>query len=309
MGSYLQPHLFEKLFLEITEGMVLADGRGKVLRVNAEFCRMFGYSAEEALGRCVDDLIARDSEHSAATTITEAVARGGKLTLETVRRRKDGSPVPVSLLALPVADADGVLVFGVYRDISDRRRAEQALEASRSQLEEACRELERLSNQDGLTGLANRRHFERFMNLEWRRQVREGQPVAVIMADIDAFKAYNDSLGHLAGDACLQRVGRALQVVNRPGDLVARYGGEEFVAILSGTGLEPARALAERMRLGVEALAIPHPQAPAGRVTISLGVAARQVRRQDDPMDLVRAADQALYQAKSQGRNRVAAAE
>jgi two-component system, cell cycle response regulator len=309
MGNNLKLHLFEKLFVEISEGMVLADGQGQVLRVNAEFCRMFGYTAEESLGRCVDDLITFDEDHSAAATLTRAVAQGRKFTLETVRRRKDGSPVPVSLLALPVADPGGVVVFGVYRDITDRKRAERDLEDSRSRLEAACRELERLSNQDGLTTLANRRHFECFLELEWRRQCRERQPVAMIMADIDNFKAYNDTFGHLAGDRCLQQVARALQVVNRPGDLVARYGGEEFVAVLSGTALEPALVLAERMRLGVKDLAIEHPQVPAGCVTVSLGVAAWVPLRSGDPRDLVLAADRALYQAKAQGRDRVVAAE
>jgi diguanylate cyclase (GGDEF)-like protein/PAS domain S-box-containing protein len=309
MEPDLKLHFFEKLFTEITEGMVLADSQGRVLRVNREFCRMFGYTAEEVAGRCVDDLITQGSEHSAAATITAAVAHGRTFTLETVRRRKDGSPVPVSLLALPVVEEREVVVFGVYRDISDRKQAERDLLESRSRLEEVCRELERLSNQDGLTALANRRSFERFLALEWRRQCREQQPVAVIMADLDAFKAYNDAYGHPAGDLCLQQVARALKVVNRPGDLVARYGGEEFVAVLSGTPLAGAVAMAERMRQGVADLALAHGHAPAGRVTVSLGVAALVPGRWGDPMDLVRAADRALYQAKAQGRNRVAVAE
>lgn len=310
MGHHLKLHFFEKLFLEITEGMVLADGQGRILRVNGEFCRMFGYAAEEVLGRKVDELIAGDTSLVAALAITEAVAAGQKLTLETVRRRKDGSPVPVSLLALPVAEGGDVVVFGVYRDISDRRRAERALEESRIQLEEACRQLERLSNLDGLTAIANRRHFEDFFEREWRRQCRERQPMAVIMADIDDFKRYNDTYGHPAGDQCLRQVAEALQVVNRPGDLVARYGGEEFVVVLSGTPLAAAWAIAERMRLRVRDLAIPHRSSlVAGHVTVSVGVAAQVPDRTGDPRALVLAADRALYLAKAQGRDRVETCE
>ena len=307
MMQNVKLNYYEKLFSEIPEAIVLASRSGQVLDVNEEFSRLFGYTKEEVLGRCIDDLIALDTDHSSAETITAAVAQGEKFTLETVRRRKDGSPVQVSLLALPVfAKAEEVVVFGVYRDISDRKRAEQALQDSRRQLEEACKQLELLSNLDGLTAIPNRRYFENFYALEWRRLCRTGKPVAVIMMDIDYFKRYNDSYGHLAGDRCLKQVAQALQVVNRAGDLVARYGGEEFVAVLSGTGVEDARRIAETMRQRVKDLGLLHEHSKAARhVTISLGVAAQVPLLQGDPMEVVLKADHALYHAKANGRDRV----
>ena len=172
-----------------------------------------------------------------------------------------------------------------------------------SQLAEANTELNALATHDSLTGLANRRRFTEFIAAEWRRAHRFHRPVAVIMADIDFFKAYNDSSGHQAGDACLRRVAEILRVVaNRPGDLLARWGGEEFVAVLSETASDVALALAERMRAAVEEAEIPHRNAPRKHVTVSLGVAAA-VPREDDWEELVAAADSALYTAKSAGRN------
>lgn len=140
------------------------------------------------------------------------------------------------------------LLFGIYRDISDRKEAERTLLDSRSQLEEANAQLELISNFDGLTTIPNRRYFEKFFDLEWRRLCRENKPLSLIMIDIDCFKLYNDHYGHVAGDACLRTVAQALQIANRAGDLVARYGGEEFVAILSGTDSVGAQHIAEKMR-------------------------------------------------------------
>jgi len=182
------------------------------------------------------------------------------------------------------------------------------LEERTRQLEEANQVLERLSNLDGLTGIANRRYFDQFYELEWKRARRNGASITVLMIDVDFFKIYNDSFGHLAGDSCLQHIARALQVVNRPGDLVARYGGEEFVAVLPATDSAGARVIAEQMRARVAALNLPHPRSTAaGFVSISVGTASTVPGKQDTPTALILAADQALYQAKQGGRNRVCA--
>jgi diguanylate cyclase (GGDEF)-like protein len=174
-------------------------------------------------------------------------------------------------------------------------------------LEDANEKLERLSFLDGLTNIANRRRFDEFLQTEWRRGVRNGQPLSAIVVDIDSFKAYNDTYGHEAGDETLRKVAGALSATpNRPADLVARYGGEEFVIVLPGTDAAGARHLAERLRAGVERLAIPHAtSATAPRVTISLGVATTVPRRDASPQSLIEAADRALYEAKHGGRNRV----
>lgn len=172
-------------------------------------------------------------------------------------------------------------------------------------------ELAALARRDPLTGVANRRQFDEVLDAEWRRARRSRAPLALIFADVDHFKAYNDACGHQAGDACLQSVARSLATVaHRAGDLVSRYGGEEFAIILPGLESAQAETLAEAMRRAVEHLALPHPGSSAAPVvTVSLGVASRRPQKGDTHSSLVHEADLALYRAKSNGRNRVAAGE
>ncbi len=165
-----------------------------------------------------------------------------------------------------------------------------------------------LSSLDGLTGIDNRRTFDENLRHEWRRSRRSGQPLSLLLIDIDHFKQYNDHYGHPAGDACLRQVAAALSDgLTRPADRVARYGGEEFVCLLPETSIDGARQLAESLRRRVEALALPHAaSAVSGHVTISLGVASRVARSGSSAAELVSQADACLYQAKSAGRNQVA---
>ena len=167
--------------------------------------------------------------------------------------------------------------------------------------------LENLSSVDGLTGISNRRQFDEFMDRHWRIAMRIGEQVSLIMIDIDYFKPYNDTYGHLEGDECLKQVAMVLtRCVTRSTDLVARFGGEEFACVMPFTDLEGALAVAEAMRLSVEELNIPHEKSPiAGRITASLGVAAMVPIANTGPDPLIQKADRALYAAKAEGRNRV----
>jgi diguanylate cyclase (GGDEF)-like protein len=169
-------------------------------------------------------------------------------------------------------------------------------------------ELRLMACTDELTGVANRRHFDEMLNLEWVRNAREGTSLALLMVDVDHFKRYNDCHGHPAGDVCLKAVARALaSVARRPADLVGRVGGEEFAVLLPGTDLKGARRVAQEAIEAVHALAVPHADSPtAPQVTASIGVAACSDAEFVDraSSSLVRVADEALYAAKSAGRNR-----
>ena len=167
--------------------------------------------------------------------------------------------------------------------------------------------LGRLSLMDSLTELPNRRAFDERFNLEWRRAIRAQAPLTVIMIDIDHFKGYNDSCGHLAGDGCLRRVAHALaEHVNRASDFLGRYGGEEFVCLLPGIDAGEALLIAGRFRSGIENLVIVHPASSVSPwVTVSLGAATGYPSLDNSKEFLLAAADQQLYRAKGEGRNRV----
>jgi len=182
------------------------------------------------------------------------------------------------------------------------------LAAREEELQIANQHLEELASLDGLTGLANRRGFDRQLEREWRQAALRRQPLALMMIDIDHFKLFNDRYGHVRGDACLRAVGETLSLVTlEEAVLVARYGGEEFALLLPGLDLERTAALAEEARNTIEDLLISHAEAPCGLVTISIGVESLVPDLEQPAADLVEAADRALYAAKRRGRNMVVA--
>jgi len=172
----------------------------------------------------------------------------------------------------------------------------------------ANQHLEELASLDGLTGLANRRGFDRELESRWQNAAEQCRPLALLMVDIDHFKLFNDRYGHVRGDTCLSAVGETLSLVAlHEAVLVARYGGEEFAVLLPGLNTARATALGEQARRAIEDLLISHAEAPRGVVTISVGVASLVPESQQSAADLVEAADRALYDAKRRGRNAVVA--
>ena len=204
--------------------------------------------------------------------------------------------------------AAGILRLRTRNLRLQKAEMERLVAEKTEELRLANEHLARLSFVDAVTGLANRRRFDESLEREWRRALRFGTPLAVVVADVDLFKAYNDTLGHPEGDRCLAAVAEVfVQTARRSSDLVARYGGEEFVVLIPGADREHALAFAEEVRRACEARAIPHPASTvAPVVTISLGVAARVPSEDATSMALVMDADAALYRAKREGRNRVA---
>jgi len=185
---------------------------------------------------------------------------------------------------------------------------EQKVALRTEELREANNELERLSRQDSLTGLANRRRFDPELREEWLRARRSGEPLTLAMCDLDYFKAYNDRYGHARGDEVLVKVARVLQSeLRRSTDLAARYGGEEYALILPNTAAADAQAVLTQVRAGLAALGMVHEASPFGRVTMSFGIACHRPGDEfASPEDLLVAADKALYRAKAAGRDRVA---
>ncbi|MDJ0879578.1 MAG: diguanylate cyclase [Halieaceae bacterium] len=165
--------------------------------------------------------------------------------------------------------------------------------------------LGKLARIDGLTEIPNRREFDRTLEIEWLRAIRSGDPLSLLMIDIDNFKAYNDGYGHEAGDECIRQVALTIQATMRRGaDFAGRYGGEEFVCVLPDTDRDGAQALADKIRHNIEALNIPHEYSNGDRiVTISTGVASFIASTRKSPVELLKAADGALYRAKQAGRN------
>ena len=251
-----------------------------------------------------------------ALTVIAALARVLVLQGRLARRTRE---LEIELAQRRRAETD---LQAIHDDLENRiRERTHALEARNEELsrlrialESANRRLRRLVTVDPLTGIANRRHFDRVLDREVRRARREQRPLSLIFLDLDEFKQLNDSFGHVHGDEVLRRVARTLdESFRRGGDLVARYGGEEFAVVLPGVDAHRAGLYAERLRRRVWRMAIPSgPSQTGDRITISGGVAAIEPGlpgcRDTAPDTLLRAADQALYKAKCQGRNRIAMA-
>jgi diguanylate cyclase (GGDEF)-like protein len=162
------------------------------------------------------------------------------------------------------------------------------------------------ARRDGLTGIANRRTFDEHVDRVWAQAAREGRPLTLLMIDIDHFKAYNDRFGHQAGDECLRRVAWSLSShARRPLDLTARYGGEEFAMILYDTRRQHAEDMARQVQLGIQALALAHPDSPGpgARLTVSIGIACIDPQSNRSQYGFIQLADEALYAAKERGRN------
>ncbi|HEX6899770.1 MAG TPA: diguanylate cyclase [Thermoanaerobaculia bacterium] len=196
----------------------------------------------------------------------------------------------------------------VAEQTEELRKTVQELRNAHENLASANTQLEELSLQDELTGIANRRRLRQRLDDEWSRARRNNTPVAFALVDLDFFKLLNDSRGHREGDICLQMVARYLaDAAEQVGGLAARYGGEEFAVLLPETGLPNGLLIAEQLREGIERLGIPHETSPLGRITASFGVAAGIPESGQSPDVLIEAADLALYRAKTEGRNRVRA--
>ncbi|MCQ0987323.1 sensor domain-containing diguanylate cyclase [Jiella marina] len=290
------------------------DHTGKVIIWNKACERLTGVPADTVIGTslhwmgfykeervCLADLVL----HSDLSSIDEfyavnlsTAANNGIVSAENwCRFPKTDAERYLAIDAGPIFDDNGQLIAVVetLRDITEQKEAQEKLEI--------------LARQDSLTGLANRRLFDEHLVAEWQLAAGTEQALSLLMIDIDHFKPYNDTLGHLAGDVCLKRIAGIISAeIRREGDLCARYGGEEFAVILPRTNREGAVKVSERIIAAIRAARIPNPGiGKAGRITLSVGVASWQ-EDQESCADLLADADTALYAAKQAGRSCVRAA-
>jgi len=284
----------------MAEGLLIIEADGRIQFTNPACDKYLGYPAGELAGRSISELlnpmVAQEYleyfERYAAAP--ESAHNHG--TREVIIRHRNGSSVCMDLTLTPMYLRQPLFI-GLLHDITHHKLSEDALQ--------------RAAMVDPLTQIANRRHFDSFLEKEWQRAIRSGQPLSLVVMDVDHFKLYNDTLGHAAGDVCLQQVAQALAShALRPTDLAARYGGEEFVLLFAETSGDSAYLLAESIRSHIESLQIPHPRSPSSAwITVSIGVATLRPTQSDMTESLFVAADRAMYVAKEAGRNQVRATD
>jgi diguanylate cyclase (GGDEF)-like protein/PAS domain S-box-containing protein len=287
----------EAIIATVREPLVVLDKELRIITASRSFYRTFQVNPEETEKRLIYDLGNRQWDIPGLRELLENILPmnnafedfevehyfenvGRKTMLLNARKiYREMNHVELILLAI--------------EDITERKKAEKQLKL--------------IAYMDGLTGVANRRHFDNTLDSEWRRAMRSAKLLSLIIIDIDFFKNYNDLYGHLAGDSCLQKIAHTIRdSLRRAGNFVARYGGEEFIVILPETNAEEAYLFAESLREKIENLNIEHKDSRAGKnVTVSLGVSTTVPKKDSEYDDLISLADKALYKAKEGGRNRV----
>ncbi len=282
---------------KVTDMIIWLDEDGRYVFVNDAATTLLGYSADELSHLRVCDVDPNFDEARWREHWQEVVDRQS-FTIQTTNLTKAGIEVPIEVTTNLVEYGGAKFNCSIVRDISERIRFQSELLALNEKITQ-------ISITDSLTGVANRRHFDDVLSEEITCHSESGEPLSLLMLDVDFFKAFNDFYGHTVGDECLRRIGSLLaSVVEATHGLAARYGGEEFACLLPATDRTGAAAIAASVCEGVASLAIPHAASPiAPIVTVSVGVLTAM--DQHRLHDVVSAADACLYQAKRQGRNRI----
>ncbi|MDL4841143.1 sensor domain-containing diguanylate cyclase [Aquibacillus rhizosphaerae] len=269
------------------------DKNGIIQDVNKKIEVYFGVKREYLIGKNVSIFFVENDYKRNEASFSSCLA-GETKRCETSVVHPDGRIFDVELMAVPVKVNNKVVsIIGMFHDISDRKKLQE--------------DLKTLANQDGLTGIANRRSFDQTLDEEWEQAIMKEHPLSVILIDIDHFKKYNDLYGHLKGDTCLKTIAKILHdTITVEGGLSARYGGEEFVVILPGIKRTDAVMIANRLRMNIEEFAFPHQgSSTSDCVTISAGVAGYIPKDEEASDSLLELADKALYKAKANGGNQV----
>jgi len=326
------PMLASEILESLPVAILVVDAGQRICWINLEAERLFGYRREDLLGRTLEPLLP-ESLHAHHTGwmqgfMLDPSARAMGANRDLMAKKSDGTQFPVEIALNPIRTDASLYVAVTVVDLSARKALERRVLADQAELERLVRQrtaelersiseqraivhrleatqtsLERLTREDPLTGLANRRDFDAQLARAHDRATRRNQPLTVAMLDLDHFKRVNDRFGHLIGDEVLRQVAGILRRQCRSADLPARYGGEEFVIALPDSTLAEAALLCERIRASVQAQDWASIQ-PGLSMTISIGAAMRQAG--ETAQALVERADRCLYRAKRAGRNQVA---
>ena len=301
------------LFDNVIESVIVINEKGIIENANPATEHIFGYTPDELIGRNVSMLMPEPvaGEHDSylakycASGVTKSIGTGRQVDA----RHKSGNCFPAEL-AISEMHVHGERLFtGILRDISEQVEMRRKMQQAYEELHEAHIQLEESARTDKLTNLYNRGYFDTALLNEIMRATRHGISLSLMLLDADYFKRYNDHYGHLEGDRCLQDIAQTLQqTFMRSGEVVARYGGEEFAVILPHCDRQDAMNRAETLLKSIWDRAIPHEKSGvADRVTVSVGVITHrpELKQPVDPEDLIKAADEMLYNAKAAGRNQV----
>lgn len=290
--------------------VIITDLTGRILLISPSANEMFGYEKDfdGFLGMEILDFLVEDDFKRATSNILNLYKDDSEKVYEYKALKKDNTTFDIEITSELMYTNDHIpekIVF-IIRDITEYKQSEEKIQNLIQQLEIEKTKAELNSNTDSLTGLANRRYFDEVLGTEFSRLRRSGSRLSLIMLDIDYFKKYNDTYGHLAGDSCLREIAAKLKtIINRGSDVVARFGGEEFIVILPETDEIGAQKLGEIIRKAIENMCIPHTNSDISHcVTVSVGIVTLYPDKSNSPDSALKMVDEALYTAKNQGRNR-----
>jgi diguanylate cyclase (GGDEF)-like protein/PAS domain S-box-containing protein len=304
------------------DAIICINDKGIVELFNQAAERIFQYSSDEVIGKNISMLMPEPYKREHDSYLQHYQSTGEKKIIgvgrEAVALRKNGEVFPIELSVSETLVSGKAVYAGIVRDITRRKKTEAELIQHRDHLEllveertnelsKANEALQKLANVDGLTQISNRRYFDEELQKELQRAIRFQHSISLMMCDIDYFKRFNDTYGHLAGDDCLVSIAKCLkESFKRASDLPARYGGEEFAVILPHTDYKEAKFMSERFVENIKSLKIPHSTSDVSDVvTISIGIVSVVPDLPCDIKSLIKVADEQLYKAKENGRNRI----